>query len=349
MFAVAKVGWLGFDVGAAAVKAAQVVRADGGYRIRTASVVSRRQAWTAAALAAAPSSSADELRAAASLCEQASGSSAAALLPPLACDVLQLDAPTAKRGAGPGDLLRAAELELQRPLRDYLCDAWTAAGVTGKINLAATPRAWSDQLTADVSSSGWNCRMIDALPWALARAATLAEPARAERVFAVLDWGFTRASMCLVCGGAPALVRTLRDCAFQDVIDLVARGLRVDQRSAQTLLRRYGLPQGGAADSSSAGVLAELLAEPVARLVQEIQRTLGYWRGCTRGQSPQSVCLFGGGATLTGVERRLSGALGVPVEVWSLPMESRDEHAEAPAPCLLGAAIGLSALAWEAS
>ena len=67
----------------------------------------------------------------------------------------------------------------------------------------------------------------------------------------------------------------------------------------------------------------------------------------TRGQAPETIYLFGGGGTLQGVGPRLSEQLNMPVLPWQLPIDSRAGSENLPPTCLLGAAVGLSALAWE--
>jgi type IV pilus assembly protein PilM len=349
MLTTKKHGWVGFDLGAASVKVAQLVRKDGGYRISSAAIVSRSEAWQAAKLAEdRPLSSADELGAAASLCEHLTGSAAAALFPAAMCDGVAIDAPAAKRGAAT-DWLRAVEAETQRPMRERLYTTWPTAVQPGKLNVVTAPRVWSEQISSDVLKSRWNCQLIDCLPWALARAASIAKPQNQDRLLGVLDWGYGKATMCLVNQGAPALVRTLRDCAFQSALDRVAQTLRLDGRDAAILLRKHGLGvQQSGAEGGSASVIEEVLREPLSRLVQEIRRTIGYWQGLLRGKTPETIYLFGGGGTVDGVDHYLSQSLQLAVESWRLPVEASVDRETLPPLCLLGAAAGLSAAAWEA-
>jgi Tfp pilus assembly PilM family ATPase len=349
MISKGKTGWIGFDIGASSVKAAQIVRRDGGYCIRAAAVVPRRERWSPAALVDdQPKSSAGELMSAASLCDRLTGATAAAMMPAFMCDMVQMDVPTGKRPGVAPDLVRAVEAETQRSLQNRVLDTWPIAFQPGKINVVTAPRAWSDQISSDVAAGGWNCRLIDALPWALARAASLAEPDRAERNVAVLDWGYAKATMCLVHQGAPALVRSLKDCAFQDAVRKASSGLHVDERDAEILLQKYGVASAGS-EAHSSHVIADMLAEPLSRLAEEIRRTLGFWQGVTRGHAPRFIYLFGGGGTIAGVGERLSKLLGLAVEVWRLPPEAADGDGDVFPACLLGAAVGLSALAWEAT
>ncbi len=344
-----KTGWVGFDIGATSVKIAQVVRTESGCRIRSAAIVRRTERWAPGALADdRPQSSADEIESSASLCDRLSGASAAAMLPVAMCDLVQMDAPAAKRTGAAPDLLRALETETHRPMRDRVVDSWPAPLQAGKLNVVAAPRAWSDQISADVAAAGWNCRVLDALPWALARAASMAEGVDPAKPIAALDWAYGKGTICLILRGVPVLIRSLKDCAFQGVLDTISHGLRLDERDAETLLQKYGLEASGAA-GVSAGVINDLLDQPLNRLTVELRRTLDYWRGVTRGQLPEQIFIFGGGGTLTGIGDRLSQQLGVRVAPWQLPAEDPAHSAHLPPACLLGAAVGLSAVAWEAS
>jgi Tfp pilus assembly PilM family ATPase len=349
MLAKRKTGWVGFDIGATSVKAAQLVRADGEYRIRSAAIVPRSPRWVGAAFAEdRPLSSADEISAAASLCDRLTGADAASLLPVALCEVLQMDAPVAKRTAAPPDLRKAVEAETHRPMQDRVFDYWPVDRQASKLNVVTAPRAWSDQIAGDVAASGWQCRVLDALPWALARAAAMVKTTETDHPIAALDWGYGKTTICLVQHGAPTLVRSLKDCAFQNVVDAVAAGLRLDEHDAETVLQKHCLDSRDGAGRGSAGVIEDLLERPLSRLVHELRRTLDYWRGVTRGQVPESIYIFGGGGTLAGIGKRLTDRLGMHVEPWRLPAEHAADAELMPPACLLGAAIGLSAAAWEA-
>jgi Tfp pilus assembly PilM family ATPase len=189
------------------------------------------------------------------------------------------------------------------------------------------------------------------LPWALARAAALAHPDSAQPI-AALDWAYGKSIICLVSHGVPVLVRSLKDCGYQSVAESIAKGLRMSSSDAESLLLKFGL-KASADDANAAGqvgaesVIDDLLHPPINHLIHELHRTFDYWRGVTRGQSPAAVYLFGGGGTLAGVGPRLTEQLGLPVHPWRLPFDSRASTANMPPACLLGAAVGLSALAWE--
>jgi Tfp pilus assembly PilM family ATPase len=337
-------GWIGFDVGDASVKAAQVVRRGAEYRIASAAVVARRERWPADELTAdSPLSSADEMQAAASLCNGLTGRAAAAVLPMVLCETVQVDASATRRGDE--ELTARVEAELHESLAGHVLASWPAKLPAEKVNVVTVPAAWSEQVSDDVAAGRWDCRVIDALPWALARAVVMATPEAAAETVAALDWGYGRATLTLIHQGTPAFVRTLKECGYQQFIAAAESGLRLSAADADKVLRRYGL----APTADCGRVIGEALAAPLARLESELRRTLGYWQGQTRGVKPAALYLFGGGSLLGGGSERLSASVDVPVQVWNLPPVDDLAGGLRPPASLLGPAVAASALAWEAS
>ena len=336
-------GWVGFDLGGATVKSAQVVRAGGEFRIRTASIVARRDRWNPALLTAdQPLPSADELQAAASICDGLSGRFAAAVAPMVLCEAVQVEG-AASQAPVADELIARVEAETHQSLEGYVVASWPAFLQSSKLNVITIPEAWSNQVSGDVAAGRWNCRMIEALPWALARAVGLAA-APAQGPIAALDWGYNRATICLVKDGAPAFVRCLKDCGYQQTVAAVEAAFRLPTADAERTLHRYGAGDlSGASDA-----LGDALAEVFHRLNHEIRRTLGYWQSQSQGLKPETIYLFGGGASLRGVEERLSPLVELPVRVWNLPPENAADAERLPPAHLLGPALAASALAWEA-
>lgn len=338
-------GWVGIDVGGACVKTAQAVRRGGQYFIRSAAIVPRRKRWTTETLAGrASQSSVDEMLAAAAICDRLSGRAAAAVLPMGLCEAIQVDAPTSRRGGS--ELAALVAAETHRSVEGRVLASWPASLQSGKINVITAPAAWTDQVSADVAAGRWNCRVVDALPWALARAARMAESARPLRTLAALDWAHHRATICLVHEGAPAIVRCLKDCGYAEFVAAAEQALRVSQADAELLLLKHGLSSAGSEGGADAAI-DDALAEPLHRLDRELRRTLGYWQSQTRGVRPERLYLFGAGASLAGVDRVLASALDLEVQRWTLPPERPADAGLLPPAHLLGPALAASALAWE--
>jgi Tfp pilus assembly PilM family ATPase len=341
-----KTGWIGFDLGATNVKAGQVVRKGGEYLIRSGAIVPRAERWEMHELASGePRSSADEMRAAQSVCSNLTGGVAAAVLPIALCEMAQVEVPTGQRW-GRNEVVRAAEAETQQPMADRVVDWWPTTLRSGRLNVVAAQRSWSERVSADVAAVGRHCRLIDALPWALARCVAMVRPAENSRTAIAFDWGFEGATLCLIHQRTPTLVRRLKDCGYQQLVAAVQRALRLDERDADGVLQKYGLTCPGASPACAAA-MSYALANPLERLERELKRTLTYWNGQARASAPEIIYLFGGGASIPGIAERLSQVADLDVRVWSLPAENSAGAGVLPAAHLLGPALGLSALALE--
>lgn len=340
-------GWLGVDVGTACVKTAQAVRRGGRYFIRSAAIVPRTERWTADMLGAAPRESCDEMLTAASLCDRLRGRAAASVLPMALCECLQVDAPTASRRS-PAALESLVAAETQQSPEGRVVGAWPAGLQSGKLNVITAPAAWSDRIAADMSAARWNCRVVDALPWALARATSMSDAPQLLRTVAAVDLGYARATMCLIHEGAPAIVRCLKGCGFVDFVAAAERGLRLSHKDAALLLHQHGVADAAVRSSHEPNAVDDALIEPLHQLEREVRRTLGYWQSQTRGTRPERLYVFGAGATLLGVRQRLVEALDLDdVRTWSLPPERSVDAETLPPAHLLGPALAASALAWE--
>ena len=320
------------------------MRKNGEFRIRSAAIVPRTKRWDAETLAE-PQSSADEMRAAASVCDRLSGGVAGVVMPMALCETAQVKTPTGHRW-GRTELLRAAEAETQQSLADHVVDWWPARIKADRLNVVAAPARWSDRVSADVAAAGRHCRLIDALPWTLARAVSMVHGADAPPSAVAFEWGYDSATLCLVHERTPALVRRLKDCGYGQLVAAIQRELRLDSRDAEILLQKYGLSCPGA-NASCAAAMELARAEPLERLARELKRTLTYWNGQARSAAPLSMYLFGGGSSLPGIQQRVKEISNLDVRLWTLAPENPADVGRLPPAHLLGPALGLSALALE--
>jgi Tfp pilus assembly PilM family ATPase len=283
-----KLGWIGVDVGTSSLKIVQVARGKQGWRIAASAVVPRQRSWEANASAVREAiSSLDEIKAARSLQEGYRGRSVAATLPMALCDVHRLDR-TLDQESNAGAILRQTiETATQQSAEQVQCDYWSAPAVAGKpgwTQALTVPRSWTERLCEDIAEAGWSCEAIDGLPMAIVRAVGLVEDASVP--VAALDWGHSRATLCLIDNGQPSYVRCLKDCGLRNVLAALVDELHVTELEAQRLLEACGLsalsseasPAATAEKTSGshpeiAQLVQEIIAEPVSQLVEEIKRS----------------------------------------------------------------------------
>jgi Tfp pilus assembly PilM family ATPase len=350
-----KTGWIGVDVGTSSIKVAQLVRQSGRWRLAWASIVPRREEWSASITPdAAPCSSLDEFNAVRSLESGFQGRRVAATLPMSVCDVHTLDRDLEGEPRADAIIRKVIELTTQQSIQPLEFDYWTGSsaqpsGNSGWTNVLTAVRSWGDQLADDVARAGWSCHTIDGVPLALARAVELVHGDDTGKPVAALDWGFARATLVVVVEGRPAYVRCLKDCGWQRVLAALGENLQVSRLEAEALVTAHGLPNTKSDIPSEASeLIREIIAEPLDQLVEEVARSLEHFQYQRRTAGPRRLYLFGGGATLHRLDAELSARLAIDARVWQL---NRGGPATGPAAgaagCLFGPAVALSALAWQ--
>ncbi|WP_425397161.1 pilus assembly protein PilM [Aeoliella sp.] len=358
MFARTHHGWIGLDIGASNVKLAQVVRRGDRLVLENAAVVPRNVVWQEDNLAEAPAvSAAEEIAAALVTAPQIAGRQAAVLLPSTAC---QLN--TAPEANDHGQVTAIVEglAAVGIRLEGRVFDFWPALpSKRGEhtVNVLSTGRGWPETAVADLQRSKLSCQTIDGVPHALARAVSHVHPPGPHPV-GVLNWSFTSATFVLVDQGQPVYVRSMKNTSLARALVDVAQQLDLEFDEAGELLRTVNLaPHPAMPQDEVAEVLSELLEPTIKSLVAEMEKTLEHLHNLGKNMTPkrlflapQTVYLLGGGATLGGVDLLLTQRLRRQVRIWTLNDESESVAAARGVPlCLLGQAIALSALRWEAA
>ena len=350
-----RTGMIGIDVGTSTVKLVQLMRCNGRLELADARVIKRHSAWPHDDLAArSPLSSGDEIKAGLSLGTGFRGRQAAGLLPMPVCELHALQ--TSAEDSSPycdlvADLLHH---EIPGSLQEYVYDYWHAesgstsgTGATNRIYALTAPSSWADRVVTDLRSSRLNCRTLDGLPTALARALELDPTYDASIPVAAIDWGFNRATFCAVLQGQPLYVRCLKNCGFHRVVDALRQALCISDDEAVSLLLQRGIPhaQESIDGNDERQLIGELLRHPLSDFVTEVQRTFAHLQTQRRELVPRRVYLLGGGATIANIEAYLVNCLDLTVTSWKPALGSSmvaDQIA-----CLLGPATALSVLAWE--
>lgn len=355
MIACCKTGFIGADIGTSTVKIVQLVRRGRAFEIRAMAAIPRSECWAVARTGEdPPRSTADQLRTAQSLQLRFRGRNVAASLPMALCDMQTLDPTPATQAAGGAALVAAVETLTQRPAHQFRCATWPAEPPANeappRVNLIAVAADWTDQLCEDIASVGWSCQIVDALPFCLARALRMVDSKANSAPVGAIDLGYQQATFCVVLDGRPVYTRPLKGCSQQQLLQGLASRLGVDATEVQSLLARHSIAGNNAeGGSETSSVVAEMAAEPLALLEEEICRTIDYLKCQRNSITPEEIALFGGGAAICGLADELSTRLGREVYRWRLDGRRRRDLNESGTPtCLFGSAIALSALAWEA-
>ncbi|HEX2849396.1 MAG TPA: type IV pilus assembly protein PilM [Acidimicrobiales bacterium] len=164
-----------------------------------------------------------------------------------------------------------------------------------------------------VRRAGLEAVHVDLTPFALVRAlAPVPQPGISEAVVSV---GAGLTNVVVHTAGTPRLVR-MTPRAGAAVTENLTRALGVDTERAEALKRGAAV---AVADPQTAQA-ADIIANELTPLVQEIQGSLDYFLAQTEDVELRRVLLTGAGAKMAGLRARLATELRVPVEMAS-PLE----------------------------
>lgn len=342
-----RLGRVGIDLGARSVKLVQLERAGAEVRIAASRVLAFPQPLSfgdsdSVARRVAEAAASGPLRRAGFR-----GRAASCVVSMSATPLRLLELPAAS-DSDTRDMI-AQELIADESAADEEFDFWTARKGTDEsadgVHVLSASRALMYAIPESLRKIGLDVREIDGLPFALWRAVRLAAGSEPAGPIAALDLGYASATLVVATPDGPVFVRTLRGCGLGEWYRTAAGRLGLSEEEAAELLSG-DLAASSAADAGTEidRLVREVTEEPTSRLLGELDRTLAYLRLKHPDLAPAALRLFGGGASITGLETTARERLGIPVGRWDLPR--RDRFGAAVPAELLGVAAGASALAW---
>lgn len=353
MFLKNNTGWIGIDFGTSTVKLAQVVRKDKHLEIVAKAIVPRNEGWSGFTLVDTdPRSSLDELQVATSLMSEFQGRKASATLSMALCGLHRFDSMLENTPGQKARIRQALEVTLQHSAASMQFDCWNSQ-VTAEAppvsQVLCMQKTWGDQLCEDIAQMRWACQSIDGMPQAFARAVQLAAPEAKSEPLAALNIGYSQSEFYAVVSGIPVYVRTLKDCGYEKFLGSICQELNVTQEEAQQLLQAHSIHPSAHENLTDTGeILREFADEYLENLKAETRRTLDFIKNQRHSVVPKQIYLFGGGATVAGMDKFLAQALEANVSNWSISSDTNHcSHLDSNPDCLFGPAIALSALAWE--
>ena len=352
-------GWIGLDFGHRGITIAQVQRSTAGVRIAASAEIPRT------GIPRAPEASAgtyhdvsrQELEAARMLVPGLSGRAAACVLPMSVTELTHATLPPAE----PAEQLAMIANELGdtfsegRGQRQF--DFWhfdlpgdDKSTALMDVNVISVSARRTTPVTESLARAGLDCRVLDGLPHAVARAVTMAAPHQIERPLAGAHLAHDSAVFVLARGGAPVFTRHLRNGGTHRIITNLSESFGLLEAEAVRVLREFGLPNAGLSDAEGRQiqeVVCEVVSESVNEIAGELRRTLAYLATLGSEIVPDGVCLLGDGAAIRNLAPHLSEKTGVSVWPWDLPDAPLSCNNPGTPPALFGVAAALSSLAWE--
>ena len=352
-------GWVGLDFGHRGITIAQVRRSTEGLRIAASAEIPRT------GIPPAPDASAgtyhdvsrQELEAAKMLVPGLSGRAAACVLPMSVTELTHTTLPPAE----PAERLAMIANELEDTFSDgrgqRQFDFWSFDLPRGDrstalmdVNVISVSGQRASPVAESFAGTGLDCRVLDGLPHAVARAVTMAAPHRIERPLAGVHLAHDSAVFVLARGGAPVFTRYLRNGGTHRIITNLSESFGLLEVEAVRVLREFGLPNAGVSDAEGGqiqDVVCEVVSDPVNEIADELRRTLAYLATLGSEIVPEGVCLLGDGAAIRNMAPHLAAKTGVSVWPWDLPDGRLSRNNPGTPPALFGVAAALSSLAWE--
>jgi Tfp pilus assembly PilM family ATPase len=334
-----RIGWLGVDIGACAVKIAQIERCDVGWKIRHAS------------LTPIPTG-ADPLEIAA----EALAANLTRRPPwferPAACTVTTtMELHNLELSPDSGDspsqaLARLPGADNQKCTHALWQSSWKQKeSAKQPYHVMRMSQRQALQLAKVAASCRVECRVLDCPPYALARTVALAGDASREPV-AVVDCAARRPLLTIVNRGAPYYTRELRECGFVDTVTTIGERFGLDFSEALCLLRQFARADATApAHAQAAKFIDDVTSGPRKRFIAEVVRTIKFLETEGRALTPKRIWLVGGGAALPGLDRDAATATGIPTHIWRLhASNSLSEQPTSGEPHAYAAALALSAI-----
>jgi len=187
-------------------------------------------------------------------------------------------------------------------------------------------------------------------PFALIRAAapSPADEAESDAAEAIVDIGSDTLTVVVHVNGQPRFVRTVAQLGGRVITGELQQKFGWSYEEAEAAKAQYGLPRQRSLDDELVGLehpAQQAIEERVAGVVAEVRTTLNFFLSAGTGvRSLSRIVLTGGGSRLTGLNERISEAMGTEAVTLAAPSEVRS-RLSAVAEDDLGAVALLSGLA----
>ncbi|MEM7455373.1 MAG: hypothetical protein AAF456_13565 [Planctomycetota bacterium] len=347
MFWSRKTGWIGVDIGTCAVKLAQVERRGQRYFLRNAAIIPREKMIdTGGWIRSIPVSSSNEIREGRAI-TGFDGKDSACTIPLSVCDVRRISlAETSDMRSTVGEKL--SEIHSVRTDNIHF-DFWPSATSDSRdkndYNVICQADRWTNQVLLDYRTAGLNCRVLDGVPFAIARACSMIDGFDTGVPYVAIDWGGSSTTVCAVAGSKPEFVRSLPGHGFDRLHKKIGSELGIQPSAVRKLCSEFGLANSREiVDEDVCEVVTEITSSFRGDLIEEIRVTLAHLHSRMKKIFPVHGIVMGAGATLKNVDAWLTDELRIPFSTWRISTRSTTPVAGVE---LYGPAVATSCLAWS--
>ncbi len=243
-------------------------------------------------------------------------------------------------------------LEKECELEELLTECWDLLQTRPRSQASCFATVSLEKSTAlrfarDLMNAGFECRALDAVPCAMARATSMAVEDGEQSVLTI-DLGYQQATLTLVKQGQPLLSRGIRSLGLVSWLESIATSFGVSMSDAQTLLFQS---TGNHVEKSCenfefSNPLQQKLGSYLQSFTVELDRTIHFASQVCRSASPTQILLMGPGTRIPGIDQALARRIGLPANIWSIDVSENLFGNQCIAAYAISAA--LSSLAFEA-
>lgn len=261
-------------------------------------------------------------------------------------------------GAVPWATRKDLPFPVESALIDYAVLGTRKDGNAEKMEVVAvaTPAAVVERHLAQLKSNQVTPQKVSTVAIALWNL-LLQNHATHTQSLLIIDIGAVSTHIAFVDHGRLQFVREITTAgndfteALTSTVYAEGREIALSASAAEQLKRQYGLPMADALGTTASGIplaeIAVMMRPAVERLVNEIQRSVDYYREKYKTGALQHIYLTGGGARLKNLEQVLTAKLGVTTEPYDpfatlIPKKWRYDERLAELAPQLGVAFGLA-------
>lgn len=342
--------FVGFDVGSHGLKAAEIVRSNGGLKITRLGIIDTPSGAVAKGVAADPEALLPAIR---HVLREAGihTKRVATALGGQAVIIREITLPDMPDAELPRAVMFEAERYLPSGTGEVVADYRVVTRVpedeTIKILLVAAGKTVIDRQLAALALAGLSAPIVESTPISMVRALAACNGAL-ERTIMYVDIGAEGTDVLILEGGRPRLSRNI-EIGGNALTYAIAESLRLDVAAAQNLKEQQAriLLGGEASADGTAGQLHRAILPVLTNLAAELRRSLDFYLGRLGGPPVSKIVVVGGTARLGSLAAFLSERIEVPVEIGN-PLDACQvdvglppEVVAAAAP-MMAAAVGLA-------
>ncbi len=180
-----------------------------------------------------------------------------------------------------------------------------------KALMIAVPRSLVENHMELVAKAGLSIQVIEVIPTALLRAFVVNYPKQLDNAVALIDIGISNTNLSVILEQKIVFHRSL-DLGANNIIQAIARKLRVDLGTARNFSHQYGLLP--TIETDEALTTKKAISNALNEIIKEISRSFEFFHSFAYASDIRTVYISGGCAKITGITDFFKDKLRIPTK-----------------------------------